>query len=180
MNAKNRFWRMLRIVAAETHRARGNILLEKNPADHAPAEEAFLAAIGIAQQQKAKSFGLRAALSLAKLCRSTGRPAEAHAVLAPALEGFSPTPEMPQIAEAQALLAALAETEPVTSELRRRETRSKLHAGYALATMMTKGFGAEETKAALARAVSAPGAARTPEYWRVLYGRINADIMSGD
>jgi tetratricopeptide (TPR) repeat protein len=44
--------------------------------------------------------------------------------------------------------------------------------------MMTKGFGAEETKAALARAASAPGAARTPEYWTVLYGRINADMMS--
>ena len=50
-------------------------------------------------------------LSLAKLYQSTGRPADAHAVLAPALEGFSPTPEMPEIAEAQALLAALAETE---------------------------------------------------------------------
>ena len=36
------------------------------------------------------------------------RPADAHAVLAPALEGFSPTPEMPEIAEAQALLTALA------------------------------------------------------------------------
>ena len=46
--------------------------------------------------------------ALAKLYQSTGRPADAHAVLAPALEGFSPTPEMPEIAEAQALLAALA------------------------------------------------------------------------
>jgi hypothetical protein len=50
---------------------------------------------------------LRAALSLAKLYQSTGRPAEAHAVLAPALEGFSPTPETPEIAEAQALLSRL-------------------------------------------------------------------------
>ena len=57
-------------------------------------------------QQGARSFELRAALSLAKLYQSTGRPAEAHAVLAPALEGFAPTPEMPEIAEAQALLAA--------------------------------------------------------------------------
>ena len=39
--------------------------------------------------------------------QSTGRPVEAHAVLAPALEGFSPTPEMPEIAEAQALLVAI-------------------------------------------------------------------------
>ena len=37
----------------------------------------------------------------------TGRAVEAHTVLAPALEGFAPTPEMPEIAEAQALLATL-------------------------------------------------------------------------
>ena len=61
-----------------------------------PAEEAFLTAIAIAQQQKARSLELRAALSLAKLYQSTGRATEAHAVLAPALEGFSPTPEFPK------------------------------------------------------------------------------------
>jgi tetratricopeptide (TPR) repeat protein len=137
----------------------------------------FLTAIAVSQQQKARSFELRAALSLAKLYQSTGRPADAHAALAPAREGFSSTPEMTEIAEAQALLAA---SEPVAAELRRRETRSKLHAGYALATMMTKGFAAEETKAALARATTATEAARTPEYWTVIYGRINADMMSGD
>ena len=54
------------------------------------------------------SFELRAALSLAKLYHSTDRPADAHAVLGPALEGFSPTPEFPEIAEAQTLFAALA------------------------------------------------------------------------
>jgi hypothetical protein len=47
------------------------------------------------------------AASTAKLYHSTGRAAEAHAVLAPALEGFAPTPEMPEIVEAQALLRAL-------------------------------------------------------------------------
>jgi len=61
----------------------------------------------VAQQQKAKSFELRAALSLAKLYQSTSRPAEAEAVLAPALEGFSPTPEFSEIGEAQGLLATL-------------------------------------------------------------------------
>jgi SAM domain (Sterile alpha motif) len=61
----------------------------------------------VAQQQKARSFELRAALSLAKLYQSTGRAADAHAVLAPALEGFSPTPEFPEIAEARGVLAAL-------------------------------------------------------------------------
>ena len=91
----------------ETHRIRGEILLKRDPASPALAEEALQTAIAIARRQKARSFELRAALSLAKLYQSTGRPADAHAVLALALEGFSPTPEMPEIAEAQALLAAL-------------------------------------------------------------------------
>ena len=77
----------------------------RNSAKPAPAEEAFLTAIAVAKRQAARSFELRAALSLAKLYQSTGRAADAHTVLAPALEGFSPTPEMPEIAEAQALLA---------------------------------------------------------------------------
>jgi predicted ATPase len=94
-----------RAFEAELHRVRGDILLQRDPASPAPAEEAFRAAIAVAKQQATRSFELRAALSLAKLYQSTGRPAKAHAVLAPALEGFSPTPEMPEIAEAQALLA---------------------------------------------------------------------------
>ena len=67
----------------------------------------FQAALEIVKQQGARSWGLRAALALAKLRQSTGRAAEAHAALAPALEGFAPTPEMPEIAEAQALLVAI-------------------------------------------------------------------------
>jgi predicted ATPase len=89
------------------HRLRGEILLKRDPANTAPSEEAFLTAIAVAQQQKARSFELRAALALAKLYQSTGRVADAHAVLASALKGFSPTPELPEIEEAQALLSAL-------------------------------------------------------------------------
>ena len=55
------------------HRIRGEILLKRNPSNTAPAEEAFLAAVAIAQQQRAKSFELQAALLLAKLYQSTGR-----------------------------------------------------------------------------------------------------------
>ena len=96
-----------RAFEAELHRVRGDILLKRDPANPAPAEEAFLTAIAVAKRQATRSFELRAALALAKLYQSTGRPADAHAVLAPALEGFAPTPEMPEIAEAQALLAVL-------------------------------------------------------------------------
>jgi len=93
-----------RAFDAELHRVRGEILLERDPANTAPAEGAFQTAVAVAKQQGTRSFELRASLSLAKLYQSTGRPADAHDVLAPALEGFSPTPEMPESAEAQALL----------------------------------------------------------------------------
>jgi predicted ATPase len=94
------------------HRIRGELLLKRDPANPAPAEEAFQTAIAIAEAQKARSFELQAALALAELYQSTGRLVEAHAILAPALEGFRPTPEMPEIAEAQALIAALAHLLP--------------------------------------------------------------------
>ena len=87
---------------------KGNILLGRGSGNHALAEEAFRTAIAVAKQQGSRSFGLRAALSLAKLYQSTGRQAEARAALAPALKGFSPTPEMPEIAEAQALLSEVS------------------------------------------------------------------------
>jgi predicted ATPase len=101
-----------RAFDAFLHRARGDILLKRGPDDPAPAEEAYQTAIAIAQQQGARSHELLASLALAKLYQATGRPAEAHAILTRALEGFSTTAEMPQIAEAQALLATLAEAPP--------------------------------------------------------------------
>jgi predicted ATPase len=97
-----------RAFEAELHRVRGEMLLKRDPANPATGEEALQTAIAVAKKQGTRSFELRAALALAKLYRSTARPAEAHAILAPALEGFSPTPEMPAIAEAQALLESVA------------------------------------------------------------------------
>ena len=92
---------------AEMHRIRAEILLKRDPADTAAAEQSLQAAIAIAQSQKARCFELRAALSLAKLYRAANRDADAHAVLAPAVEDFPPTQQFPELAEAQALLAAL-------------------------------------------------------------------------
>jgi hypothetical protein len=57
--------------------------------------------------QGTRSFELRAALALAKLYRATGRDAEAHAVLWRPVEGFAPTTEVPEIAEAQEMIAAI-------------------------------------------------------------------------
>ena len=93
---------------AEMHRIRGEILLKRDPADIAAAEQSLQTAIAIAQSQKARSFELRAALSLAKLYHAANRDADAHAALAPAVEGFPPTQQFPELTEAQTLLAALS------------------------------------------------------------------------
>jgi predicted ATPase len=93
---------------AEMDRIRAAILLKRDPANTAAAEQSLQAAIAIAQSQKARSFELRAALSLAKLYRAANRDVEAHAVLAPAVEGFPPTQQFPELTEAQIVLSVLS------------------------------------------------------------------------
>jgi predicted ATPase len=141
-----------RAYEAELHRVRGDLLLKRDPANPAPAEDAFLTAIAVAKQQGARSFELRAALSMARLYWSTARPAKAHAVLAPTIEGFPPTTAMPEIAEAQALVAALAETEEVKAEAARQQRLTHLHVSYGNALIAARGYGAPETTEAFARA----------------------------
>jgi len=166
---------------AELHRIRGEILLKRDTAITAPAEAAFLTAIDVARQQNSKSFELRAALSLAKLYRSTGRAADAHAVLAPALEGFSPTSEFPEIEEAQTLLDTLTQDDRVKGALAKQQARAKLHVDYARAVQWGMGFAADETKAAFARAGAlALAAPRDPEYWALMYGRFASFLMRGE
>jgi len=103
------------------YRLRGEILLQRDVVDTAHVEEAFETSITVAKQQGARSYELLAALSLAKLYQSTSRAAKACAILAPALDGFSPTPDMPEIEEAQALLklsamAAKAQAQRATDQ----------------------------------------------------------------
>ena len=166
---------------AESHRVRGDILLKRDPANTAPAEEAFLTGIAIAQQQKARSFELRAALSLAKLYHSTGRHVEARDILAPALEGFAPTPEMPEIAEGQALLAALAEADAWKSAAGSRERRLKLQTSYGHAMAMSRGFASEEANAAFARVRElATGTDNTAERFAAHWGQWIAGVFRGE
>ena len=152
------------------HRIRGDIVLKSDPANPGRAEDAYGAAIAIAREQGARSFGLQAAVRLAKLYQAEGRPAEAHAVLAPALEGFAPTPEMPEIAEAQTLLSALAATDEVKAEAAHRQRLTQLHVSYGNALIAARGYGAPETTDAFAKArESASGDKDTP-------GRLAADF----
>jgi predicted ATPase len=97
-----------RCYEAEMHRIRGEILLKRDPANTMGAEHSLQTAIAIAQSQKARSFVLRAALSLAKLYRAANREADAHTMLASTVEGFPPTEQFPELTEAQSLLSALS------------------------------------------------------------------------
>jgi len=90
------------------HRIRGEILLRRDPANTAPAEEAFLTAMQIAQQQKAKSFELRAAMSMARLWRDQGKRDEARDLLGPVYGWFTEGFDTRDLKEAKALLDELA------------------------------------------------------------------------
>ena len=160
-----------RAFEAELHRVRGEMMLLRDTSDPAPAEEALRSAIGVAKHQGARSFELPAALALAKLYQATGRPADAHVVLAPALDGFSPSLDMPEIAEAQALLAALAETNEVKLEVAQRQRWQHLNVAYGNALIATRGYGASETTEAFARArETATGDKGAPERLAADYG----------
>ena len=63
-----------RLCDAFLYRLRGDVLSNYTPADPALAEEAYRTAITIAKQQGARSFGLQAAQTLAKLYQSTTPP----------------------------------------------------------------------------------------------------------
>ncbi len=90
---------------AEMYRGRGELLLKLLRPDLAAAESAFMRAIAIARVQQTRTFELRAALSLAKLYKATARNQAASELLVPALVGFDAGPEVPEVEEAQRLLA---------------------------------------------------------------------------
>ena len=170
-----------RAFEAELHRIRGEILLKSDPSNPAPAEDAFLTAIAVAKQQDTRSFELRAGLSLAKLYQSTARLVEAHDVLAQVVEGFLPTLEMPEIAEAQALLVMLSLTDEVKAEAAHRKRQQRLHVAYANALIAARGFGAPETTEAFARArQSAFSALDAPERLAADYGLWAGSFVRGE
>jgi class 3 adenylate cyclase/predicted ATPase len=182
-----------RAFEAELHRVRGEMLLKRDPAETASAEETFRTAIAVARRQATRSFELRAALSLAKLYQSTARPVDADAVLAPALEGFtrlpSPeresedaaTPEMPEILEAQALLAALAETDEVKSAAASRQRRLQLQTRLGQAVMYSRGFASDESMTAFARARTlAAGVGDAGERFDAYFGLFIGSLVRGE
>jgi len=90
---------------AETARLGGEVLVAIG--DRTGAEASYHEAIAIAQQQSAKLWELRAAVSLAQLRRDQGRRAEARDLLAPIYDWFTEGFDTPDLKEANALLDEL-------------------------------------------------------------------------
>jgi len=90
---------------AELNRHKGQLLLRQGHAE--AAEEMYRKALGIAREQEAKLWELRAAVSLARLRRDQGRRAEACDLLAPIYGWFTEGFDTPDLKEARALLDEL-------------------------------------------------------------------------
>jgi predicted ATPase/DNA-binding winged helix-turn-helix (wHTH) protein len=71
-------------------------------------EECFLKAIDIARQQSAKSWELRATMSLARVWQSQGKTREAHKILVEIYDWFTEGFDTADLKEAKALLEKLA------------------------------------------------------------------------
>jgi len=95
-----------RWLTAELNRRRGRLQLRQGYS--AAAEELYCKALEIAEEQKAKSWELRAAVSLAQLHRDQDRRAEARDLLAPVYGWFTEGFDTPDLKDAKALLDELS------------------------------------------------------------------------
>ncbi len=98
---KERWWE------AEVHRTAGEIALHSPDQDTVKAEAYFERALSVARQQQAKSWELRAAMSMARLWRDQGKRNEARELLAPVYGWFTEGFDTRDLKVAKALLDQL-------------------------------------------------------------------------
>jgi len=93
---------------AELHRTAGEIELMDPERGAAKAEACFERALAVARKQRAKSWELRSAMSMARLRRRQGKRNEARELLAPIYGWFTEGFETLDLKQAKALLDELA------------------------------------------------------------------------
>ena len=93
---------------AEVDRIAGEIALLDPQSDLARGEVCFERALAVARQQQAKSWELRASMSLARLWRDQGKVQQARELLAPVYGWFTEGFDTRDLKEAKALLEELA------------------------------------------------------------------------
>ena len=96
------------LFEAELNRVAGDIVLRSPQPDPSKARAYFERALAVGRQQQAKSWELRAAMSLARLWRDQGKPEEARELLAPVYGWFTEGFDTRDLKEAKALLEELA------------------------------------------------------------------------
>jgi class 3 adenylate cyclase/predicted ATPase len=92
---------------AEVHRIAGEIALMSPEQDAVKAEACFERALAVARGQQAKSFELRAAMSLVRLWRDQGKRDETRELLAPVYNWFTEGFDTRDLKEARAMLDTL-------------------------------------------------------------------------
>ena len=100
---KERWWE------ADIYRMAGEIALMSSEPDAGKAEAYFERALAVARQQQAKSWELRAAMSMARLWRDQGKRDEACELLAPVYGWFTEGFDTLDLKEAKSLLDQLAQ-----------------------------------------------------------------------
>jgi TOMM system kinase/cyclase fusion protein len=92
---------------AELYRLQGELLLAQSPHQHTDAEACFRHALALAGTQHARSWELRAAMSLSRLWQQQGKRANARELLAPVYGWFTEGFDTADLQEARALLEEL-------------------------------------------------------------------------
>jgi len=100
---KERWWE------ADVHRTAGEIALMQPEPDAARAEAYFEHALGVAREQQAKSWELRAAMSMARLWRGQGKRQQARDLLALIYGWFTEGFDTLDLKQAKSLLDELAQ-----------------------------------------------------------------------
>jgi predicted ATPase len=93
---------------AEAYRLRGILLLRQPTPDATQAEACFQQALTVARHQQARSWELRAAMSLSRLWQQQGKRQEAHDLLAPVYNWFTEGFDTADLQDAKALLDELS------------------------------------------------------------------------
>jgi class 3 adenylate cyclase/predicted ATPase len=99
----------LRVFEAELYRVKGELILLQAPGAVATAEGAFRQAVASARRQGAKSWELRATMSLARLLEAQGKRDEARTMLGEIYGWFTEGFDTADLKSARALLDELGE-----------------------------------------------------------------------
>ena len=104
INTTNERW-----CEAEANRIAGEIALKRQSSMPRKAREHFERALAVARRQQAKSWELRAAMSMARLWREQGKGEEARELLSPVYGWFTEGFDTRDLKDGKALLDELSQ-----------------------------------------------------------------------